>query len=64
MVPPWRAALRAAPPADLRVAIDARTWTLGAGTGVATYARTLGDSLAHAGVPLDWLTGGVGPQPA
>ncbi|AOY97829.1 hypothetical protein BKK79_37130 (plasmid) [Cupriavidus sp. USMAA2-4] len=46
------------PPAGLYVAIDARSWSLGAGTGVATYARTLGDSLAHAGVPVQWLAGG------
>lgn len=44
---------------DLRVGIDARTWSLGAGTGIATYARTLGESLYRAGVQVQWLTGGV-----
>ncbi|WP_059413233.1 glycosyltransferase family 4 protein [Cupriavidus basilensis] len=59
MALPWKAAMRALPPAGLRVAIDARTWSLGAGTGVDTYARMLGDSLARAGVPVEWLTGGT-----
>ena len=43
----------------LRVGIDARTWSLGAGTGVATYTRTLGDCLARSGVQVHWLNGGV-----
>lgn len=44
---------------DLRVCIDARAWSLGAGTGVSTYAKTLGESLTRAGVQVQWLTGGV-----
>lgn len=48
----------AQPPVDLGVGIDARTWSLGAGTGVATYARSLGASLARAGVSVHWLGGG------